>query len=232
MLQRLPIDCRPGREHGSLALVAALLLASACVGVRALEPGDPVRLSAGEALAFGRVRVLEGGRELTPWNADLLEELALPGEPEVRLSLFRVESAERSLYARIEADGWFTWALPPGTWLVYRSFEGPPAGHDVLAAFQVLPGGEAQWLGELELRVAVERDSHLEAQAYAVEGVSVRSDLDEARAAFARRHPADARELLARPFVAAPELRGLFDDWQRSRAEELLARLGLRLLPE
>jgi hypothetical protein len=35
-----------------------------------------------------------------------------------------------------------------------------------------------------------------------------------------------------RPLVTSPELRHLFDDWKRARAEQALAGFGLRLLAE
>jgi len=213
------------------SLSFAVLLA-ACTSVRALEPGEPVRFAPGEALAIGRLRVFEGERELTPWKADLLEELTLPGEPEIRLALFRMESEQRALYPAIGADGWFAWVLRAGTWLVYQSSRAEPIWHDVLCAFQVLAVSEAQYVGELELHVHVERDPDLQATAYSVEGVTVRSDPEAARAHLARSHPRDSLELVERPLKSSPELRDVFDDWKRSRAERVLANLGITLLCE
>lgn len=206
-------------------------LAGGCVSVRALERDEPMRLAPDEALVFGRVRVFEGGRELTPWNVDLLEELLAPGDPDVRLALFRVESEERALYPAIGAGGWFTWVMPAGTWLVYRTSQDAPVRHDVLCAFQVLPGTDAQYLGELELELEVERDAG-QACAYEVGTVSVRSDPDAARAFLARCAADRPREPVERTFASSPELRSLFDDWDRERAARVLAGLGLELPTE
>jgi hypothetical protein len=201
------------------------------VRVHSLAPHEPVRLERGEAMAFGRVRVFEGARELTPWNVDLGEEIVQPGDPDVRLALFRVESEERALYPSLQEDGWFAWSLPPGTWLVYRSSEGEPIWHDVLGAFRVHAGNDAQYVGELVLEVSVAYDRHLSAEGYAVLAAEVRTDPPAARAFLEQRYPTIALDPDARPFVTAPELRGLFDDWRRERAVRVLAALGLEVLP-
>jgi hypothetical protein len=186
------------------ACFAGALVTAACVSVRALEPNETLRLEPGEALVFGRIRVFENGRELTPWNADLLEELIAPADPEIHLALFRVESEERALYPMIGADGWFTWV---------------PVRHDVLCAFQALAGSEAQYLGELELQVEVERDADLEACGYEIGAVSVRCDPVAARAFLARRGTAVPLQ---------PVERRLETD--RTRANRVLASLGFVLL--
>jgi hypothetical protein len=49
------------------ALVACLLaLGSSCVSVDVPRAGDPLRLSKGQVLVFGRLRVLEGARSILP----------------------------------------------------------------------------------------------------------------------------------------------------------------------
>ena len=213
------------------ALAPALL--TACVSVRALEPHEPVRLESGMAMAFGRVRVFEGERELTPWNADLAEEIVQPGDPEVRLALFRVESEERALYPVLQRDGWFAWSLPAGTWLVYRSSSPEePIWHDVLGAFQVRAESGAQYVGELELDVSVSYDRYLAATGYTVLSTEARGDPQAARAFLEQRYPTIGCEWVEHRFVTAPELRSLFDDWKRERAERVLAELGLELLPQ
>jgi hypothetical protein len=62
--------------------------------------------------------------------------------------------------------------------------------------------------------------------------VSVRSDPDAARAFLARRHSDVPLEPVERRLETSPDLRGLFDDWDRARAERVLARLGFELLTE
>ena len=219
-MPRVSLCCAPA--------LAALF--ASCVGVRVLDPGEPVLLEPGEAFVLGRVRAFEAGRELTPWNADLVEELSLLGEPELKLSLFRVESEERALYPRLEPDGSFAWVLPEGTWLVYRSAQHEPIWHDVLAAFQAR-AGSATYLGELLLELEVERNADLEVVGCSVVGLDVRSDPDAARDDLERRPHGAELALAERPLVVDPELRELFDDWRRGRAEQVLARLGLELLP-
>lgn len=214
------------------ASIACVLVTASCVSVRALAPDEPVRLAHGEAMAFGRIRVFESGRALTPWNVDLLEELMQPGDPEIRLALFRVESEERALYPAVGADGWFTWVMPAGTWLVYRTSQDATVRHDVLCAFQVLAGSDAQYLGELELQIEVERDAMLQARGYEVGAVSARLDRDAARVFLDRRRTDVPIDMVERTLVTSPELRGLFDDWDRGRAERVLAGMGFKLLAE
>ena len=206
----------------SAALTALL---SACAGVRTPDVGQPVELAAGEAFAFGRLRLFEAGGEQPTWSSEPLDVLLTADVPELRLALYCVEREERRLYAPIGEDGWFAWILPEGTWLVYRSSRGEPIWHDVLAAFQVHARPQAQLLGELV--IAIERNSDPNSLGYSVQSLATRLDAQAAREVLARRHPGAGENSVERPLVVDPELRGLFDDWKPARARQVLERLGL-----
>jgi hypothetical protein len=88
--------------------MAALVLLTACVTVDYPRPGQPIEARAGEALVFGRVRVLDDSREYFPWRA------ASVLGPELHLWFLRLEPRGVSTELQFEPDGSFRGWLEAG----------------------------------------------------------------------------------------------------------------------
>ncbi len=216
--------------RASLLPAALGLAAAACLAVRVPEAGEPLELAAGEGLVFGRVRVFEGAGELTPWELEGAE-LLLP-DPEIRLSLFAVESGRKRPDVPLRRDGGFEWIVPQGTYLLYHTPSVEPPLNEPLAAFQVRAGTDPVDLGELRLSVAVARPLPWdEPVTYEVVGAEGSPGTAEAQRAFLARH-AGVRSVGAGIFVVDEDLGGLFDDWSRAACARVLARHGIDLLEE
>lgn len=175
---------------------------------------------------IGRVRVFEQGRERRPWHLEGIE-LVLP-DPDLRLSLFQVESGRERPVVGIDGDGWFGWILPAGTYLVFHALSVDPPFNEPLAAFQLAAGPDPVDLGELRLDLSVDRPGPgatascqvLDATAQAGESAAV-----EARLA---QHPG-AGTCRRGSLVVDAGLRGLFSNWSRQACARLLAQHGIEL---
>lgn len=219
----------PRTPRAVLALACcALAPLGGCLEVRTPQPGAPVSAAAGEGVVFGRVRVFELGREITPWKRESLEILA--EDPAIRLALFHVDSGRKRPDVAISADGRFEWILPAGTYLLYHTPSIEPAFNEPLAAFQVPASSDPHDLGELELAISVERSLSAALASYTLLKVEARAGDAASAAAFSRRHPASA-DVRSGSVVVDPELGGLFRDWSRAACARILARHGMRLGP-
>ncbi len=221
------------RRYKELIIALAVLsLTSACLRVKYPEPGRPVGTSEGEALAFGRIAVIDRGHEIEPWRSDLQDALFAAEKPEIKLSLFLVESNRRAIYVRVESDGSFYWVLPPGTYLLYHS--PAPAGrqpsNEPLAAFQVPPKARTVYVGTMAMHIESTYKKDTDRQDYEVTTVEIGDEYETARQMLAGRYPDLSGPSERRLMIHDPELRDLFRDYSKSRCEKVLNRNGISLL--
>jgi hypothetical protein len=204
---------------------AAMLLAS-CLALRTPEVGEPIALAVDEALVIGQVRVFEQGRELHPWKLEGVELLL--ADPELKLSLFQVESGRKHPYVPLESDGRFEWIVPAGTYLIYHTPSVDPPFNEPLTAFQVRAGAEPVDLGELRLDITVERSRLGECSGYDVVSVDAAPREPDAALAQLSRHPG-THSIRPGTLVVDPALRGLFANWSREACAQVLASHGIEL---
>jgi hypothetical protein len=185
-----------------------------------------VSVAAGEGIVFGRVRVFELGREITPWDRELVEILA--EDPGIQLALFHVESGRKRPNVPVAAEGRFEWILPAGTYLVYHTVPIEPPWNEPLAAFQVAPGPEPTDLGELVLAISVDRPLSESLATYTLSNAEARAGNAATAASFLRNHPGSGA---VRPsaFVVDDELGGLFTNWSQEACARVLARHGMHV---
>jgi hypothetical protein len=175
-------------------------------------------------MVLGRVRVFEGGYELTPWRLELAEILA--EDPIINLALFDIESGRNRLRVPISAEGEFEWILPAGVYLLYHTPSIEPPYNEPIAAFEVPQQALPVDLGELYLDISISRPLSWETSTYTLLSVAAAVPTGDNGASFSSRHPGTDQIQEGR-FVVDPELAGLFTDWSRAECERILARHGL-----
>lgn len=216
---------------GPIIAVTMLLFASAaCLTMKYPEPGQPVRTSEGEALAFGRIAVIDRDHELEPWNSDLREALFAGEKPEIRLSLFLIESNRRAIYVRVEPDGSFFWVLPRGTYLLYHSRVDRRPPNEPLAAFQIAPGARAVYLGTMTMHIESNENRTTGKQDYEVENIQITDELGRAQQGLVGRHPDLVGPAAGKLMISDPLLRNLFQDYSERECEKILNQHGIYLL--
>ncbi len=220
---------RGGR--GPIIAASMLVLAAvACFPVRYPEQGRPVAAAEGEALAFGRIVVIDRGREIEPWNPDVPGLLAAEETPAVRLSLFRVERDRRSTDARIGPDGSFFWILRPGTYLLYHSQVDQQPPNEPLAAFQIPAGAHAVYLGTMTMHIDSNYDRTAGRQIYSITEIDISDDLERAMQVLAAAYPGSRLSPERKLMISDPSLQSLFRNYSRKACEAILSRHGLKLL--
>jgi hypothetical protein len=91
-----------------------LLLSSGCyktVSVKEVTPESMDSLAPGEALIFGRMRMIDNGKE---------KEKYLSATDQLDMMLVRIEDEQALAVRRIRPDGTFLWKVPRGTYLLTR----------------------------------------------------------------------------------------------------------------
>jgi len=212
------------------ASVVPLLAFLGCMTVKYPRTGDVLAPGADEALVFGRVRVIDCGAEITPWNDEFWEMLSPYQEPAILLSVFHVERGKRGILPRLEPDGRFSWIIPRGTYLLYHTRPESPVPNEPLAAFQVPPGPAAVYLGVLTMQIESEPDSETGEPRYSLAAVEVADEFPIARDLLLARYRVAGEDIARSPMVCDPALRTLFEDYSRRRCEEILNAHGIRLL--
>jgi hypothetical protein len=107
----------------------------------------------GEALIFGRMRMIDNGKE---------KEKYLSTTEQLDMMLIRIEDEQALAVKRIRPDGTFLWRVPRGTYLLTRlrwwEFRGWfPIRPQI--AFQVGPDAQAYYLGTLRIDADIERSA-------------------------------------------------------------------------
>jgi len=211
--------------------VTMLAIASAaCLTMKYPEPGQPVRTSEGEALAFGRIMVIDRDHEIEPWNSALRDALFAGEKPEIRLSLFLIESNRRAIYVRIEPDGSFFWILPRGTYLLYHSRIDQQPPNEPLAAFQVPPEAHAVYLGTMTMHIESNENGTTGKQDYEVANTQITDELERAQQGLVGRFPDPIGSTARKLMIDDPSLRNLFQDYSKRECEKKLNQHGIYLL--
>ena len=139
-----------------LALILLILPSSGCyksAGVKEVTPDDIKSLAPGEALIFGRVKMMDNGRE---------KENYLSFTDQLDMMLVRVEDEQALSVRRVRADGTFLWRVPRGTYLLTRLRWWESRGwfpRHPRIAFQAGTGAGAYYLGTLRIDAEIERSA-------------------------------------------------------------------------
>lgn len=159
---------RGRRAAGFAAVAAVLCLLSACVSIGTPRAGEPVAVQPGEALVFGRIRMLDANKEhieyspfwFDPWD----QPFFAPG-PRMTLELQQLYPPGGALKYKshpapaIEKNGAFFWVLPAGEYVLrgnprlYGSERFDEQETMTLARFKVPASGGSIYLGTLIISI-------------------------------------------------------------------------------
>jgi hypothetical protein len=159
---------RSQHAAGFAAAMAALCLLSACMSLGIPRAGEPVVIKPGEALVFGRIRMLDAKNEhieYTPFWFDPWDQpFFLPG-PRMTLELRRLYPPGGALKYKaypapaIEKNGSFFWILSEGDYVLLGnprllgSEQFSQEETETLARFRVPASGGTIYLGTLIIGV-------------------------------------------------------------------------------
>ena len=141
---------------GFFVTLLLVLLSHGCyrsVSVKEVTPESIESLAPGEALIFGRMRMIDNGKE---------KESYISTTEQLDIMLIRIEDEQALAVRRVKPDGTFLWKVPRGTYLLTRlrwwEFRGWFPMHPQIA-FQVGPDAEAYYLGTLRIDAEIERSA-------------------------------------------------------------------------
>jgi hypothetical protein len=194
------------------------------------RPGEVIELTETDGLVFGKIKVIDNGYEITPWKLDIME-LFLE-EPDIKLSIFRIESKQRGAFVKIEQDGDFYWIIPRGTYLLYHTrVDQLLSANEPITAFQVPFDSDIIYLGTLTMYIESSYDSDSHKQEYSVETIKILDDFGEAKQDLINRYPDSSKKTISKHLmVYEPAIRNLFWNYSRSECEKVLSHHGLHLL--
>jgi hypothetical protein len=123
------------------------------VSVKEVTPESIESLAPGEALIFGRMRMIDNGKE---------KESYISATEQLDMMLIRIEDEQALAVRRVKPDGTFLWEVPRGTYLLTRlrwwEFRGWfPIRPQIV--FQVGPDAGAYYLGTLRIEAEIERSA-------------------------------------------------------------------------
>jgi hypothetical protein len=201
---------RSPRAATFVAVIAAACLLSACMSLGTPRAGEPVVVKPGEALVFGRIRMLDAKNESVEHSAFLPDPwdqpFFAPG-PRMTLELRQLYPPGGAYEYKshpappIEKNGSFYWILPAGDYVVlgnprlYGSERFEPGEAVVLARFRVPASGGTDYLGTLIISVTydlgdVVRAWRTDEAEYYIRGVRVVDDREEELSRLRARFPA------------------------------------------
>jgi hypothetical protein len=163
------VSRRPGPILTAIAAAAPVLLGACLLSATTPRAGRPVEVKAGQALVFGRIRLLdERSADLRVFTKDPLEHLPLVPHPAFHLELRGLRPPGGAVrYAvqpspEIGGDGSFHWVLAHGDYAIasnprpYGSKRFDPAETAGLARFTVPQGAGTVYLGTLDVVIRPE----------------------------------------------------------------------------
>jgi len=136
--------------------VLLILLSSGCyktVSVQEVTLEAMEQLAPGEALIFGRMRMMDNGKE---------KERYITTTEQLDMMLVRIEDEQALAVKRVREDGTFLWKVPRGTYLLTRLRWWEFRGWFPLRpriAFQVGTDARAYYLGTLRIDAEIERSA-------------------------------------------------------------------------
>ncbi len=231
------------RKPTAVAATILLTALAGCLSITTPEAG--VRLEPGPqgSVVVGRLRVFTAYGEQYPWGTegppDIPEMFTMRPPTVTRpvLGIFSVDRDERGLAPVPDSDGWFTWQLPAGRYLLYvlNDLHGgysppPPPGLArlfVLAAFRVADDSAPRYLGDLVLELGSDWQVGDTRTDYSIERVLVVSELQSASQHIAERYPGSLPPRNDAVMVSDPRLSGLLVPYSRERTESVLESLGI-----
>lgn len=195
--------------------------------------GEPVSVRSGEALVFGRIRMVAEGRvigtgsrpyEFRPFSRDPMDHM-LPPDPIMTLELRRFEPSGGAvvytthLRPAVRDDGSFSWILPTGEYSLasnprpYGSRRFDTGETETLARFTVSAGDGTLYLGTLVVTISLGLSDFLKSwemgdTEYGIGGLTVADRLGEELPALRGRFPALPEPLVTRLMSAPWETRG------------------------
>lgn len=218
-----------------LALCALALLVSfiACMmPFRYPREGEPVSIRSGEALVFGRIRMVSEGPigtesrpyEFRPFSRDPMDHM-LPPDPLMSLELRRFEAPggpfvyKTYLRPAVRDDGSFSWILPAGEYSLasnprgYGSKRFDPGETETLARFTVSAGDGTLYLGTLVVTISFDiseflRSWELGDVEYGIPRLRVADRLGEELPALRGRFPTLPEPLVTRLMSGQWETKG------------------------
>lgn len=205
-------NARDGRGQSAVGLAGRAGYRDVVEALRAAGARDTIDLSAGKALALGRLAVTVEGVIQEPYRLE---------RPTVRL--LHVERGKVRT-ERIDEDGGVAWRLPRGTYVVLRlRYRGD---HVPRLLFQVPYGADVLYLGTV--RVDVARPAALGPGLTPARSTTVADEFDAARADLLR-HAGGSATVAHGLAVHDPAL-PLDPEAERAALSRRLERLGLRLV--
>ena len=149
-------------------VVAALCLLSACMPIGTPRAGEPVTIQSGEALGFGRIRMLNAKDEQLEYSAfwpDPWDQPFFGPGPRMTLELRKLYPPGGAFKYKtnpapaIEKNGSLCWILPAGDYellgnpRLYGSERFDPGETETLAHFRVPASGGTIYLGTLIISI-------------------------------------------------------------------------------
>ncbi len=161
--------------HRLLAVFLMVFL-SGCFNslkVKEVSPGDRGKMSSDEAVIFGRVRLIENGKEKDGYSS-IAEAL--------KVTLVRVKDDKQTQATRsVREDGTFAWRVPQDTYLLTRlewqEFRGSYHLYPQIA-FEVGDDSDIYYLGTLEVKADIDRPVFLKMKVKSLH-VQVRDEFDK-----------------------------------------------------
>jgi len=136
----------------SLIVLLLGFLLSACLPKTSLNrfrPGESFDSSKDEALVFGKIVIIENGKE-RPYSS-------FNTRPDA--SLFQLESKEYFVGPEVSEDGSFGWRIPRGTYIISEIYS---SAHDTYfvprMSFHVPFEGEVFYIGTLKIDIEIEKE--------------------------------------------------------------------------
>jgi len=150
------------------AIAAALCLLPACISIGTPRTGEPVAVQPGEALVFGRIRMLDANDEhieYSPFSFDPWDQPFFGPGPRMTLELRKLYPPGGAFKYKahptpaIEENGSFFWILSAGDYVLlgnprlYGSERFTQEETGTLASFRVLASGGTIYLGTLIISI-------------------------------------------------------------------------------
>lgn len=231
------------RKPTAVAATILLTALAGCLSITTPEAGARLEPGPQGSVIVGRLRVFTVYGEQYPWGTegppDIPEIFAMRPPTVTRpvLGIFSIDRDERGLAPVPDSDGWFTWQLPPGRYLLYvlNDLHGgyspsPPPGLAalfVLAAFRVGDDTAPRYLGDLVLELEPDWRVGDTRTDYSIERLLVVSEPELASKWIAERYPGSPPLRTDALMVSDPRLSRLLVPYSRERTEAVLDELGI-----
>lgn len=232
------------RKPTAVAATILLTALAGCLSITTPEAGARLEPGPQGFVVVGRLRVFTLYGEQFPWGTegllDTTEEILGMRPPTVNrpvLGIFSLDRDERGLAPVPDSDGWFSWRLPAGRYLLYvlNDLHGgysppPPPGLAplfVLAAFRLTDDVAPRYLGDVVVELKSDWEVGRTLADYSIERVLIVPEPESASQYIAERYPGSLPPRSDALMVSDPRFSGLLVPYSRERTEAVLEDLGL-----